>query len=59
MEYLQKDYFINLFAGYVKTGLKPGEVTEWLKVLAWKVSVLFKRVPRVRIPLSPQLRIII
>ena len=30
-------------------------VTEWLKVLAWKASVLFKRVPRVRIPPTPLL----
>ena len=32
----------------------PGEVTEWLKVRAWKVRVP-ARVPRVRIPPSPPL----
>jgi hypothetical protein len=30
-----------------------GEVAEWLKVLAWKASVL-EKVPGVRIPSSPQ-----
>ena len=33
--------------------LKPGEVTEWSKVLDWKSSVRVT-VPRVRIPPSPQ-----
>ena len=31
---------------------RPGEMTEWLKVHAWKACVPL-RVPRVRIPLSP------
>jgi hypothetical protein len=37
--------------GYIK---EPGEVTEWLKVLAWKASVPLDRAPRVRIPVSPR-----
>src|SRR5262245_19439644 len=34
-------------------GSRNGEVTEWLKVDAWKACLRAKPVPRVRIPLAP------
>ncbi len=36
---LHKVFFINLFVLLVSIRLASGEVTEWSKVLAWKVSV--------------------
>ncbi len=32
-------------------------MAEWLKVLAWKASVLLIKVPGVRIPLTPHLEL--
>gem|GEM_PF-5260196 len=49
--FLHKAKICDLFVHYAGED-SAGEVTEWLKVLAWKVSVP-ERVPGVRIPSSP------